>query len=216
MSDEKPPVLLLSFEKEYQLGGLPTVHISKDGKVTPFPELSDQHLYLAWRWFFENSYSSATYMALQREKERRRHKLPLPEEAPAPLAVACSCGAPMALRKGTYGRFWGCTKFPECKTTLKADDEGKPVGAPVSQEVRAARIRAHAAFDQLWQKNAFSKRVPMKRTRAYAWLREVMGLTEEQGHIKQFDQAQCEKLIALVNEYLRDEGIRGKEPEDRL
>ena len=36
------------------------------------------------------------------------------------------CGAPMVLRNGKNGPFWGCSKYPECKAT--ADDKaGKPV-----------------------------------------------------------------------------------------
>lgn len=32
-----------------------------------------------------------------------------------------NCGAPMKLRKGQYGEFWGCTKYPDCRTTIKID-----------------------------------------------------------------------------------------------
>ena len=36
------------------------------------------------------------------------------------------CGAPMLLRNGKNGAFWGCSNYPECKMT--ADDKnGKPV-----------------------------------------------------------------------------------------
>ena len=36
------------------------------------------------------------------------------------------CGAPMLLRNGKNGSFWGCSNYPECKMT--ADDKnGKPV-----------------------------------------------------------------------------------------
>lgn len=206
MSDEKPPEAPLSFEKEYQLGMLPTFHISKDGKTTPFHELTDQHLYLAWRWFAENAYQTPVYMALQREKERRRRKLPVPatNPPPAPTLTCPMCGAPMVLRKSSWGLMYGCSTFPVCKATHSAHPDGKPLGTPATPEVKAARIRAHTAFDQLWQKNEFSKRTPMERGEAYAWLRKAMALTEETGHIGMFDLAQCEKLIALVNEYLKE------------
>lgn len=34
------------------------------------------------------------------------------------------CQAPMKLRKGKYGHFWGCQGFPECRGTrqFKAED----------------------------------------------------------------------------------------------
>ena len=39
---------------------------------------------------------------------------------PASTGVKCPiCGAPMKLRKGPYGAFWGCTKYPTCKGVRK-------------------------------------------------------------------------------------------------
>jgi ssDNA-binding Zn-finger/Zn-ribbon topoisomerase 1 len=206
VTDEKVPDL--SFEKEYQLGMLPTFHITKDGKTTPFHELTDQHLFLAWRWFADHSYRSPVYMALQREKERRKRNLPVPETnpPPAPTLTCPTCGAPMVLRGSKYGLMYGCTKFPVCKTTHGAHPDGKPLGIPASAEVRAARIRAHTEFDKLWMKNEFQKpaRPVMKRKEAYAWLRQAMGMTEEEGHIGRFDLEQCERLIALVTAHLKE------------
>ena len=36
------------------------------------------------------------------------------------------CGAPMFLRNGKNGSFWGCSNYPECKMTAN-DNNGKPV-----------------------------------------------------------------------------------------
>jgi len=36
-----------------------------------------------------------------------------------------SCGKPMIRRKSTHGFFWGCSGFPDCKTTMP-DSRGKP------------------------------------------------------------------------------------------
>ena len=45
----------------------------------------------------------------------------------AKSGVKCPlCGAPMVLRKGKNGPFWGCSKYPECKATAD-DKDGKPV-----------------------------------------------------------------------------------------
>ena len=42
-------------------------------------------------------------------------------------AVKCPhCGKVMIRRKGKNGYFWGCSGFPECKTTAK-DSKGKPI-----------------------------------------------------------------------------------------
>ena len=32
------------------------------------------------------------------------------------------CGAPMILRKGPYGEFWGCSKYPKCKGLVKKEN----------------------------------------------------------------------------------------------
>ena len=41
-------------------------------------------------------------------------------------AVLCpNCGKPMRRRKGKTGFFWGCSGYPECKTTFP-DKKGKP------------------------------------------------------------------------------------------
>ncbi|MBI1730162.1 type I DNA topoisomerase [Candidatus Acetothermia bacterium] len=36
----------------------------------------------------------------------------------APKKICPKCGAPMNLREGKFGRFYGCSKYPDCKTTL--------------------------------------------------------------------------------------------------
>lgn len=41
------------------------------------------------------------------------------------IAVCPNCGRPMARRKGKNGYFWGCTGYPDCKTTAE-DKNGKP------------------------------------------------------------------------------------------
>ena len=42
-------------------------------------------------------------------------------------SVKCPrCGAPMFLRNGKNGTFWGCSNYPECKMTAN-DNNGKPV-----------------------------------------------------------------------------------------
>ena len=46
--------------------------------------------------------------------------------APSVGAVLCpKCGKAMIRRKGKNGFFWGCSNYPECKTTAQ-DNKGKP------------------------------------------------------------------------------------------
>ena len=40
-----------------------------------------------------------------------------PDEKPD--FVTCSCGAMMVERSGKYGKFLGCSRYPECKETRK-------------------------------------------------------------------------------------------------
>ena len=41
--------------------------------------------------------------------------------------VKCpKCGAKMVLRDGKNGPFWGCSKYPECRSTV-SDQNGRPV-----------------------------------------------------------------------------------------
>lgn len=49
-----------------------------------------------------------------------------PKPSPAQPQFGCqNCGKPMRLINGKNGRFWGCSGYPVCSTTLP-DDHGKP------------------------------------------------------------------------------------------
>lgn len=81
--------------------------------------------------------------------------------------VFCAeCGSKMKLRfSHKYDRhFYGCVRFPDCLGAHGAHPDGKPLGIPASKETRSARIRAHAAFDKLWQ----GADARMNRNQAYA------------------------------------------------
>ena len=56
-------------------------------------------------------------MTAARVEAKREHRQTVDEDAPkCPL-----CGAPMKLRHGARGDFWGCTAYPSCRGT-------RPVG----------------------------------------------------------------------------------------
>jgi DNA topoisomerase-1 len=51
-------------------------------------------------------------------------------ERPAPVEtehLCPTCGKPMLKRMGKTGEFLGCSGYPDCKTTMNFDAEGKPV-----------------------------------------------------------------------------------------
>lgn len=113
--------------------------------------------------------------------------------------VTCGeCRAPMVLRTAQRGPgagrlFYGCSRYPACRSTHGAHPDGRPLGVPGDAATKAARVAAHAAFDRLWKEG----HVP-SRAAAYAWLRAAMGLSREEGHIARFDPARCTELVARV------------------
>ena len=107
-----------------------------------------------------------------------------------PANLACpECGAAMIRRPSRYGLFYGCIRYPECRSTHGCHPNGAPLGIPGDPETKRARMRAHDAFDALWK----TKR--MTRQQGYLWLRRVMRMSKEEGHIGRFTVAQCEELL---------------------
>jgi DNA topoisomerase-1 len=41
-----------------------------------------------------------------------------------------NCGKPMAIKRGRFGPFLGCTGYPECKTIIKVEREKLPISEP--------------------------------------------------------------------------------------
>jgi DNA topoisomerase I len=58
-----------------------------------------------------------------------------PAEGAPPAAVCEKCGKPMALKRGRYGAFLGCTGYPECKNIVKTSPSGSPVSQAAPQEI---------------------------------------------------------------------------------
>ena len=110
------------------------------------------------------------------------------------LTLRCGdCGAPMVRRIGRGRRFFGCSRFPECRGSLSAHQvSGLPMGVPGDELTRAARGWAHAHFDELWRSGG------MRRLEAYAWMQRAMGLSEEEAHIGRFSIEQCVRLVVRI------------------
>ena len=103
------------------------------------------------------------------------------------------CGAPMELKDGRFGTFYGCTGFPRCTVTgsvHKGTD--RILGTPADRETKAWRIKAHAAFDPLWKSGN------MTRPDAYKWLAGELGISVEDCHIGHFDIRQCKRVIEVA------------------
>jgi hypothetical protein len=69
-----------------------------------------------------------------------------------------------------------------------------PLGRLANAELRAAKQRAHAAFDPLWHSGS------MKRRDAYAWLASSLGIERNDCHIGMFDVQQCDAVVHNVNQ----------------
>ena len=70
----------------------------------------------------------------------------------------------------------------------------KPLGRLANDELRRAKIAAHAAFDPFWKAQGW------KRNAAYRWLSEQLGIERSACHIGMFDESLCARIVALVEE----------------
>lgn len=102
------------------------------------------------------------------------------------LPVCPRCDVLLRLQRGRFGRFYGCPNYPACRCTAPAWDDGAPKGPAVTPEVKAARVRAHEAFDALWAAGW------MRRGEAYEWLAAALAVPLSAAHIARFDEATCE------------------------
>lgn len=126
------------------------------------------------------------------------------------------CGCAMTLRGPETNRFgkpwWCCTRWPACDGSHGAHPDGTPLGVPADARTKAARQRAHAAFDPIWQ--GATSRKKAARVQAYGWLRRQLGWTRsrtaagvitwtrgiprESCHVGMFTVAQCQAVERAV------------------
>lgn len=78
-------------------------------------------------------------------------------------------------------------------------DSGHALGRLANAELRAAKMRAHAAFDPLWKRGSPIWKFGRFHTRkvAYAWLASALGITKAECHIGMFDMDLCLKTEAV-------------------
>lgn len=124
-----------------------------------------------------------------------------PEEPTLPPGVVeglrCAedgCAGTLVLRPSKYGYFYACNRWPACNGTLPANKDGSPHGKPRKKSLQRARKRAHAAFDPMWKEGL------VKRSVAYLWLQEVMGMEPEEAHMVAMTEEQCAKVERMVAE----------------
>jgi len=72
-----------------------------------------------------------------KEQLQARHE----EDAQQETRPCPNCGADMAIKQGPYGRFWGCTRYPQCKTTepVQAEAPCPQCGSPMIERYSKKR-----------------------------------------------------------------------------
>ncbi len=74
-----------------------------------------------WVSVLENFYSGFDKMLVKAEKDMEGKRVKIPD---VPTDVICEkCGKPMVIKIGPYGKFLGCSGFPECKFTKRIVNE---------------------------------------------------------------------------------------------
>lgn len=96
------------------------------------------------------------------------------------------------------GMYWLCRPCKAWVGTHKNSPRFAPKGSLANAELRKARQAAHAAFDPIWNENL------MKRTEAYSWLANELGLKVNRCHIGFFDVAQCVEAKRLSAQLFED------------
>lgn len=117
--------------------------------------------------------------------------------------VRCGdCGAAMTLRQtekylypsGAPRLFYGCSRFPECRSVHNAHPDGYPLGVPADARTRQARQHTHAVIAVYAQAHRLSM------PEMYEFLACGLDMTDEECHIGKFDIAQCRAAILLCAE----------------
>lgn len=89
--------------------------------------------------------------------------------------VLCpACGSIMVLRETEVfktrdnqpKKFYGCSRFPDCKEVHNAHPNGEPLGIPGDKEIRQLRKEVHAIANSIWEWTDKAERRKM-----YQWLR---------------------------------------------
>lgn len=67
----------------------------------------------------------------------------------------------------------------------------KPLGRLANAELRQAKQAAHREFDPMWIGGN------LKRSQAYGWLAEQLGIKKTSCHIGEFDVAMCARVVEV-------------------
>jgi hypothetical protein len=98
-----------------------------------------------------------------------------------------------APRCGRSRKFYGCTRFPDCKATHGAHPDGKPLGVPADQPTKEMRRAAHQAM------NRMMARLGVRKKLAYRLMARLLGKTPQESHVGLLDMGECARLIEALD-----------------
>ena len=101
-----------------------------------------------------------------------------------------------------YGKVYLCINYPACDAFVgvhKGTD--KPLGTLANSELRDLRKKAHKLFDSIWHERE------MSRKDAYSWLASEMGLSKTKTHIAMFNESQCQQVIEMMKERIKEDVV---------
>ncbi len=137
----------------------------------------------------------------------------LPESLDAIAPKCAECGGPSEIAQveiiypnrpdiwtredGSRPWFWLCSK---CWAYCGVDRHTlKPLGTPAGPKTRAARQRAHAAFDPMWQKRARLSGINKNHARGkgYKWLAAALGIEAKDCHIASMSAEMADRVAGI-------------------
>lgn len=150
------------------------------------------------------------------ERERKRR---LRREVPSVVRedlVCADCGAPLTLRLGRYGRFYGCNRFDEtgCKGGVSAFEDGSPKGWPGNAETRTARRHLVERLEQfsLYEQEPADwadRNVQFAGRIRYTTICEILGRNPKDGFsVGQLNKEECEKALEAIDIFMNPEKTR--------
>jgi hypothetical protein len=98
-------------------------------------------------------------------------------------------------------RFWKCLACGDAYVGCHPGTT-RALGRLADADLRAAKQRAHAAFDPLWEEKARRGTGRNEaRSRGYRWLAAQMGIPAAECHIGMFDVARCDLVVVICAPY---------------
>lgn len=115
--------------------------------------------------------------------------------------ICCYCNNPTKFYKDSsvvYGRDFGpIYACLECKAWVGCHPGTyKPLGRVATKKLRSLKSEAHKYFDKI-----FTYKI-MKRTKAYKWLSEQLGIPKKYTHIGMFGEETCKRVVTICKDFL--------------